>query len=58
MSDERESGTRLKPTFLVWSWIGLLAAYVYTVVSFGSLTLAAGLTNPLGGMGQIRNSAN
>lgn len=57
MSDERESGTRLKPTFLVWSWIGLLAAYVYTVVSFGSLTLAAGLTARLSStMGRVHGA--
>ncbi len=47
MVDERESGTPLKRTFLVWSWIGLLAAYVYTTVSFGGLTLAFGLAGRL-----------
>jgi len=40
MVDERESGAPLKKTFLVWSWIGLLAAYVYTAVSFGGLSVA------------------
>ncbi len=44
MVDERESGTPLKRTFVVWSWLGLLAAYVYTVVSFGSLMVATGFT--------------
>ncbi len=43
MVDERESGTPLKRTFVVWSWIGLLVAYVYTTVSFGGLSLAMGL---------------
>ncbi len=43
MVDERDSGAPLKKTFLVWSWIGLLAAYVYTTVSFGGLSLAYGL---------------
>lgn len=47
MSDEREGGTPLKRTFLVWSWIGLLAAYVYTTVSFASLILAAGFATRL-----------
>ncbi len=47
MSDERDAGTPLKRTFLVWSWIGLLAAYVYTTVSFANLILAAGLANRL-----------
>ncbi len=47
MVDERESGTPLKRTFLVWSWIGLLAAYVYTTVSFGGLSLALGFASRL-----------
>jgi hypothetical protein len=43
MVDERDVGTPVKRTFLVWSWIGLLGAYVYTTVSFGSLLLAVGI---------------
>ncbi len=47
MVDERESGAPLKRTFLVWSWIGLLAAYVYTAVSFGGILVAAGFATRL-----------
>jgi hypothetical protein len=35
-------------TFLVWSWIALLGAYVYTTMSLGAgLLLSAGLTRNL-----------
>ena len=57
MVDERESGTPLKRTFLVWSWIGLLAAYVYTTVSFGGMSLAMGLYGRLpSGSGRGRDA--
>jgi hypothetical protein len=45
MVDERDSGAPLKRTFVVWSWISLLAAYVYTTVSFGGLLVAAGFAS-------------
>ena len=47
MVDERDVGVPLKRTFLVWSWIGLLGAYVYTAVSFGGLLVAAGFATRL-----------
>lgn len=47
MVDDRGNGTPLKGTFLVWSWMGLLAAYVYTAVSYGSLTLSVGIAMKL-----------
>ncbi len=47
MVDERDVGASLKRTFLVWSWIGLLAAYVYTAVSFASLLVATGFATRL-----------
>ena len=47
MVDERESGTPLKRTFVVWSWIGLLAAYVYTAVAFGGLWVATSFATRL-----------
>jgi hypothetical protein len=57
MIEERESGTPLQRTFVVWSWIGLLAAYVYTTVSFGGLSLAFGLAGRLpSGMGRGQNA--
>ena len=57
MADERDGGAPLKRTFLVWSWIGLLAAYVYTAVSFGSLSLAFGLYGRLpSGIGRGQNA--
>ena len=54
MVDERDGGTPLRKTFVVWSWIGLLAAYVYTAVTFGGLLVAAGFATrmpPFGGQG-------
>ncbi len=47
MVDERDGGAPLKRTFLVWSWIGLLGAYVYTAVSFASLLVATGFATRL-----------
>ena len=47
MVDERDSGAPLKRTFLVWSWIGLLGAYVYTAVSFASIMVATGFATRL-----------
>jgi len=47
MVEERESGAPLKKTFLVWSWIGLLGAYVYTAVTFGGLLVATGFATRL-----------
>lgn len=34
MANERENGTSLKRTFLVWSWLGLLGAYTGTLLCF------------------------
>ena len=57
MVDEREVGAPLKKTFVVWSWIGLLAAYVYTCVSFGGLSLAFSMYSRMpSGIGGGRNA--
>lgn len=43
MVDERDNETPVKRTFLLWSWLGLLGAYVYTTMSLGAgLLLSAG----------------
>jgi len=58
MVDERDVGTPLKKTFLVWSWIGLLGAYVYTTVTFGGLLVATGFATrlpPFAGQGPNRD---
>jgi len=47
MVDERDGVTPLKATFLVWSWIGLLGAYVYTGVTFGGYLVATGFATRL-----------
>ncbi len=57
MVNERDSGAPLKRTFVVWSWIGLLGAYVYTTVSFGNVLLATGFATRLSPLaGQSRNT--
>jgi hypothetical protein len=48
MVNERDNGAPLKRAFLVWSWLGLLGAYVYTTVSLGtSLTISAGFARSM-----------
>jgi hypothetical protein len=43
MVDERDNDTPARRTFLVWSWLGLLGAYLYTTMSLGTgLLLSAG----------------
>ena len=43
MVDERDNEAPVRRTFLVWSWLGLLGAYVYTTMSLGTgLLFSAG----------------
>jgi len=49
MANERDNGTPVKRTFLVWSWLGLLGAYAGTLLTLtASLRFSGGFLRILG----------